>query len=68
MDFCPGLCAAPLTVHREKVYAAGSVTGATTFTLVPLQTPGIAQFVVPQWPVYEPMLKPVGGMDCMESV
>ena len=35
MDFCPAVCAAPFTVHCEKVYPAGSVAGACRFTLVP---------------------------------
>ncbi len=41
MDFCPAGCAAPFTVHCEKVYPAGSVAGACRFTLVPYATPGI---------------------------
>ena len=40
MDFCPGGCAEPLTVHSEKVYPVGSVVGATRFTLVPYATSG----------------------------
>ena len=38
-DFCPGLCAAPFTVHCEKVYPIGSVAGAARFTLVPYARP-----------------------------
>ena len=38
-DFWPGLCAAPFTVHCEKVYPVGSVAGAWRFTFVPLPTP-----------------------------
>ena len=38
MDFCPAVCAAPFTVHCEKVYPAGSVAGACRFTLVPYAT------------------------------
>ena len=34
-DCCPGVCAAPSTVHCQKAYnPAGSVAGATRFTLV----------------------------------
>jgi len=38
MDFCPTGCAALFTVHCRKVYPAGSVAGATRFTLVPYAT------------------------------
>ncbi len=67
-DFCPGACAAPFTIHCEKVYPAGSVAGATRFTHVPLPTQGMEQFVVPQWPVHEPMLNPIGGADWTASM
>ena len=66
-DFPPGVCAAPFTIQCEKLYPAGSVAGATRFTHVPFPAQGSAQFVVPLWPVHEPMLNPVGGVDCTAS-
>jgi hypothetical protein len=38
MDFWPAVCAAPFTVHCEKVYPVGSAAGACKFTLVPSAT------------------------------
>ena len=68
MDFCPAVCAAPFTVHCEKVYPAGSVAGACRFTLVADAMPEPCSSSSRRRPVLEPMLSPVGGVDCTVSV
>ena len=63
MAFCPAVCAAPFTVHCEKVYPAGSVAGAWRFTLVPLRDAGFRVVRRAAWPVLELMNSPAGGVD-----